>query len=696
MARTKRDNAPLSYAPERGKYTVKSDAYILGHIKMADEIASTVTNLFTEVEGNQQTDINTVDFMVQLFTGKHELGIPQSKRYVNFDAKSAKPADIIFRVMGMLMAPLKPHYIPPFGTQKDKDLADTVERHLAAIYPWHFRKYEERFDIQNRFWQLLGGKSYIQQSYLPFHWDKEIRKRKPGETLGETDDADAMAVKNSMYNTRIAGYKGYAGPPIFTECLDPRTVFPIRTSMGTTAHIKRYKVERFQLQESFRRVGKAVTFGQDGKLNSIADLDKPAGLELPMQADTVGSSTTEYYEYIDDTYCYYVVDGQVAHRYQHNGGIKICRAMGLQTGFKEYALMAMGILWPVRNELPQFDFMRTLWVQKAYLDVFPQLFAQLAEGDSPLQNDAGAPREWNIEPMTVKQIRGTLVNALKDAQSGMDFRAAVEMFAGDIDLATISGLARGVAGAQQPGYAINQLSQAMRTNWKPIIESAELQGSMLYEHYLWMVKNIIREDVTVFGEVASEEQDHRGGEYLTLEWDKIPDFFRVEAQLDPELPIDTQGNMMTYAKLHQEGMVTWEDWVRDGMRKSNPTSYKKQVRKDLAERAFFPKAMEDAMALGRVELTNEIIQSRGLDKLNSIASMDIAALKAARAKQPAPDGQQPAGNGGSTVQPPAGPPGTPGAGPEMAPGTAGVTGNTPPSVGVTGSNPNNPTPAFRG
>jgi len=686
------------YVPQR-KYETKTTDVILGRVRKANELASTIRSIGDQLSGEQQQNTNTLDFLVNLIQGKHDLGIPASKRYVNFDAKSAKPADILFRVLGMLMAQPRPEYIHPDGSSKNEGLRDDIEGHLTQVYPWMWRKYKKRWDIQSLYWQLLAGRSYLQQSYLPFYWDKNVRSRTSGERISKDDDASTIAAKNGMYNDRVRGYKGYMGPPWCVESIDPRMMFPIETAMGNEGYVKIYRMQRLEINESFAKVGKFLEFDKNNKVLDIHDIGKPAGKALPVQSDSAeGNNSIDYYEYIDDAMVYYVVSNEVVHKYQHDGGIQVFPGYGLQTGFNEFNLAAVGILWAVRNELPQFDFMRTLWVQKAYLDVFPQLFAQLGTEDQPLRNEKGDPESWNIEPMTVKQIRGQLVNALKDAESGMDFRAAVEMFAGDIDLATIPGLARGVAGAQQPGYAINQLSQSMRTLWKPVIESRELQFSGLYEHYLWGTKNIVRERTTVFGATEDPENGGKTGRYFALDPDKIEDFFRVEAHLDPELPIDTQGNMMTYAKLHQEGMVTWEDWVRDGLKKSNPTAYREQVELDMARRQWAPKAIEDSMALGRVELTNEILAERGLDKLNAIGNMDVMALKAARAKQPAPDG---GGGGDPNAQIPVdqgpGMPGTPGSGPAVAPSTAGQTGSDiPPSVGVTGANPNNAAPGFRG
>ncbi|MEY4763203.1 MAG: hypothetical protein RLZZ200_3060, partial [Pseudomonadota bacterium] len=561
--------------------------------------------------------------------------------------------------------------------------------HLNAVYPWLMRKYRTRFDLQSLFWQLLVGRSYLQQSYLPNYWDKQIRKRRPDERPSPDDRPEVMTAKNAAFNARVDGYKGYMGPPVFVECIDPRIIFPVMTPRGPEAYIKVYQVQRFEMAEAFKKAGKTVTWRDDGSPDVVdSELEKQAGLELPTQTADFSAGTTVYYEYIDDEEVVYATESRELFRIQHNGGIRIFPAYGLQTGFKEVHLMAVGLLWAVRNELPQFDFMRTLWVQKAYLDVFPQLFAQLGKDDQPILSKEGEAVQWDIEPMTVKQIRGQLVNALKDAQSGMDFRAAVDMFANDIDQATLSSLARGIAGAQQPGYSINQLSQAMRTAWKPIIESRQDQFAEMGADYLQKVAHVWREETTVFCEGAPDASTgRRAGEYNSVSPEDIGDFYQVVAHLDPELPIDKQGTMLTAAKLLQESALTWEDYVREGLGKHNPQQYWREVMRDTARRAYLPKAIEDGMALGRVQLTNQILQAQGLDRLNTTFSQDVQALKAARAGQ-APPGGAPAPNGTPSQMPMAAtPPGPPPANP------GGQGDGIQPTVGA---NPNDPAPGFRG
>lgn len=669
----------LSYKPERKRYERKADDYVVGMVNKAiapKMVAQALTTLGDDVRNANAERDDMIDYMLDLFRGRHDLGIPADKRHVHFDAKSAKPADIIFRVMGMLMAPLKFQYIPPDGSDRDSD-ADAIEAHLNALYPWMARRYQTRWDIQSLFWTLVAGRSYVQQSHLPHYWDKTVMRQRKDEPDGE-------------YNGRVAGYRGYMGPPFLAECLDPRTTWEIRTPQGVDAWVKMYRVERFELDAAFGRIGKKPVYDVQGRIQGVTEEDKQPGQPLPIQTDAAKAGSLVYYEYIDDVMVYYVCEGRVIHSYQHNGGIRIFPAYCLQTGLKENNMDAVGILWAVRNEIPQLDFLRTIWLQMAYLTANPHLFAILGETDDPIRDESGNPREWDLSPGKITQIRGQLVNALKDAGAGVDFRAFVEMITADVDMATISPLARGYGGAQQPGYSINQLAQAMRLLWKPAIESIELQRSMMAEHYLWCQRNIVKQDMSIFAEVNEGEGPRRTGKYFTLKKDSVPEFFRVQAILDPDIPIDKQGQMITGANLHREGMITWEEMTREFFGKTNPESRRRQVYIDMAERAWLPKALEDAMALGRIQVSQEVLEAAGLDKLNSIGNMDIRALAEAR-KTASPDTAG-GGPGGGGVDQPAGHPGGPGPGP-TPPGTPEGGGLV---AQVAGANPANPNPGPRG
>ena len=620
MARKRTD---LVYSPDRQPYTKKTDAFIKARVQTAESIMG----LQQDLESEQALNTESMDHFISLYRQNTDLGIPEDKRFVSFDSRSAKAPDIIHRVMGMLMTPLRPHYIQPYNSVPAENKAAVIEKHLSGAYSHLRQKTGQPFDLQSLFWQLLVGKGFIQQTYLPNYWDKTVRRRRPDEALGDDDDDFIRGRKNGSYNARIDGMKGYMGPPFHIEALDPRIVFPLMTPRGPEAWLKKYVVQRFEAEKAFEDAGAPVRIKTDhnGAVSEI--IRKRPGLELPESEMTGASSNVTYYEYIDDQMVYYVVGNEVAHSYNHGGGIIISPAYGLPTGFKEWELCAVSLLYAVRNEIPQFDFLRTLWANRAYIDVFPQLFAELDAGMDPLRDSEGNPEKWEIEPMTIKQIRGRITNAFKDAQAGVDYRALIDEVSADIDLATIAGLARGVGGAQQPGYAINQLTQSMRTIWKPIVESRENQWAVLYENYLKTVKYRVKEEVTAFTELTTDS-GHKSGEYLSIEPTDIEDFFQVRAELKPDLPIDTQGNMLTWAKMGTEGWATDEEVSREGFNKPNWKERRRQIDRDVMRRQMRPAAIEDAIILGRIKVQQQVAQSAGLDKLNAPFRQNLENMRA--------------------------------------------------------------------
>lgn len=621
-------------------------------IKNTKDAASKINELWSKLDTEDRYRTDSIHHMISLFTGDHELGIPDSQRYVSYDMKSNKPADVIFRVMGMLLAELRCQYIGPSAMLEDRERADRIEAHLNALYPTLFLRNMERWDIHSLFWQLLTGKSYLKQMYLPNYWDKNELKRRPGEKPGKDEAVELSTSKDHEYNDRVAGYRELMGPPIMVESIDPRTIWPIRTkAKGIIGWVLKYRVTRYEFSDAFAERGKTATWTAEGK---VLIREGVAGMEYAETADVPLTESTDYFEYIDDHMIYYVVGDTVVDSYEHNGGVRIFPGYALQTGLTESHLDSVGILWPVRNTLMQLDFNNTLWANKGYLEVFPALFAEVPDGVDLLSDADGKPVDLDLTPGTIKQVRGRLHNAMADSASGTDFRALVEMLGQEVDLATISGLARGIAGAQQPGYSINQLTQAMRTLWKPIIESRELQLSAMYEHYLWMLANIIKEDSAVYAQIDDEA---RGGigTYITIKKGDLDDYYRVKATLNPDLPIDIAGNIQLWFMLYEKGGATWDEFVRKGKNQNNPVSQLKQIRLEAMERETLPEAMKDGMALGRVRLENKILKEQGFTELNETMSLDVQKLKQARAgeMQQAPGMVQPVGPAadGSTVAP---------------------------------------------
>lgn len=697
MAARPKRKPRMIYNPGDDDYAKPDSKVIRSRIGRAVELGQAIRQKLEDVKAGQQINTEAIDYYIGLYKGTIPLGIPNDKRYVQFDAKTAKPADIIHRTMGMLLTPLRSQYIAPKDDEDSAAKAQVIMSHLDGAYEWLKRKHGAMFDHQSLFWQLLTGRGYIQQTYSPAYWNK-MPLQKDGES-------------NDDYNARTQGFKHYAGPPFFVQSLDPRIVYPIPTPQGKREWLKEYTVQRFDAEMAFERaLGTPFAFEMDdgGKVKSFkrgtdaraykkarseyeTNLKKGGsahvqqamrgtpGLELPVGAADNWSGNVTYYEYIDGQNIFYVCEDTVVYEYEHRGGVLISEGLGLTTGFQEFEMAAASLLFAVRHEIPQYDFLRTLWLNRAYMDVFPQLFAELGADEEPLKQSGTDENEvWWIEPGSIKQVRGRLSNPFKDGESGVDFRAAIEMMASDIDLATISGLARGIAGAQQPGYSINQLSQAMRTLWKPIIESRELQWSNLFEHYLWCVKHLIQDEVTVFAETPNES-GVASGTYLSIEPDDIQDFYQVRARLKPDLPIDQQSEMLTWMKAGAEGYATEQEVSLNGFGEANWQSRRNRIERDRMRRTMFPLAAEAAIKLGNVMLENQIAQEMGYDQLNPVFSQSLASMR-----------QQAGGT------PTGGPPGELGAqGGSVDISTQAGVGEGAGVAPTVGGNPANPTPAAR-
>lgn len=598
----------------RGPYTKPTEQQVLGAIKEARRFSAGVQDLAGAAITADAELQSTIEYMIDLFTGKHSLNIPEDRRTVRFDAKSSRAADVVLRVVSALQHPPRRRYVPPVHNSESRRRASLIEAHLNALDDYYERCQGFRYDVQALFWQVLTGHCYIQQTYMPHYWDKQV-------LLKPADDEEETL---SRYLARVTAYKAKAGPPIMRQALDPRSVYPVRNPLGHTAYVKIYRVQRYEFETACRQVGLKPVYDDQKTPVRLVPLD-PAGLEYPESSDAPSGVMT-YYEYIDDEWIFYAVGDRVLYESQHRGAIKIVPAYGLQTGFFEPEYEAVGLLWPVRNEIAQLDFYRTLLAQKVFMDIFPPLVAQLREGETIMLNERGEPREWQLKPGTITQIQGQLTSAFKDATPTVDLLDMLNYLGAEIDLATIPGLLRGNAPQYQSGYSVNQMIAATRTHWKPFIRSRENQLATLDEHYLYIVREILKDSVVIHGQIVDEAGSSQR-KMIELDPDMIDEFPHVEVTISPELPVDRTNMAQTWWNLFKEGGASWDDYMREGLDMPDPETRRRIIERDMVRRQMFPQALEAAIKLGQVQLENELLKERQLDKANALLTADIEALR---------------------------------------------------------------------
>lgn len=615
----------------------------------AMQLGQAVQEVADVVEQALASEQDMIDYMIDLYLGRLPLNLPADKRYVAFDARSSAAVDTVNRIMGLLGTDPSPVFVPPSANPTDITRGQTIQRHLEGVDDWMRKEFGPVAD-QAFFWQVLTGKSFIQQTYLPAYWDKNETRRRRKEGKDESDDPEDMDESPEEYEERANYYRGAMGPPMMRECLDPRVLKPVYTSRGIDGYIKHYSVQRLEIIDEFKQFGIQLYWDEENKLG-WQDITGKAGLELPPYASDAMTPIVDYYEFIDDDDVFYVVEDQCIYQYEHKGAICIEPAYGLVTGFKEAELSSTGVLFAVRNLIPQLDFLLTLWFNKAYIDVFPQLFEELPEGVVPTNKDQ---ESFAIEPMSIRATRGKVLNPLAERESSMDFKAVYETVRTDIEFATISGEVRGIAGANQSGNAIAQALDANKANWRNIPDSRAVQWGNLYSHYLYCVKHVIGDEVSAFA--LDRGSDGRlTAKYYVLKPDDIPDFYQVLADCEPKMPIDAKGDMLSWMKASAEGQATDEEVSRYGFRRNDWEDRRRQVDRDHFRRMALPSAMEDAIALGRVRVQGREAEILGIDKLNPLFQ---AALQPPPTPLPTAGGPPPA----AAPPPPTGEPGANGAG----------------------------------
>lgn len=181
---------------------------------------------------------------------------------------------------------------------------------------------------------------------------------------------------------------------------------------------------------------------------------------------------------------------------------------------------------------------------------------------------------------------------------------------------------RGITGSNQSGRAIAQALEANKANWRTITETRATQWGNLYSHYLWCVKERIKEDVSAFA-LDRGADGKLTAKYYVLKPDDIPDFYQVLADCDPKLPINAQGDMLAWMKASSEGQATDEEVARHGFRRNDWEDRRRQVDRDHFRRMALPYAMEDAIALGKVRVQGQEAEILGIDKLNPLFQMSI-------------------------------------------------------------------------
>jgi len=161
------------------------------------------------------------------------------------------------------------------------------------------------------------------------------------------------------------------------------------------------------------------------------------------------------------------------------------------------------VLYSLRYYQPRLDSLLTGKSAWAYLSMFPIMSYEPVNAgqlpaviDMPTGNAAQAPVQNTFKPGKISTPPpGYKLVFQSPPSTGAAVDQLIQIYRDLIDIAGIPSIFRGVGGARQAGYAINQLMAAANVQYKNMGTSLAYQFERASELILWMAANTVPEDL---------------------------------------------------------------------------------------------------------------------------------------------------------------------------------------------------------
>lgn len=257
-----------------------------------------------------------------------------------------------------------------------------------------------------------------------------------------------------------------------------------------------YLANRYGMQETTKDGSRRLIDPQ----NMLGGMPEPEGY---LRSSGAGFCTK--IEYWDAAWWHVVIDGQNApgfpKRNPYNGRLPYIRAKS------DPVLFALSFL------VPGLDALLTMKLNWSYLGAYPSpkiTTLPNAQGAPALDIPGGDDGDATADQDAVLRWKpgiaidlpvGKDMTFLVPPPVGQDLNEMITIVRGLIDVAGVPSVFRGIGGADQAGYAINQLIAAANLTYKKLGESLERQFAQAGEFLWYCVANRIKDDVYVRGDV---------------------------------------------------------------------------------------------------------------------------------------------------------------------------------------------------
>ena len=511
---------------------------------MADE-AERIIRLYSRLKRQYGGLHRKMDDLEKMRNLDHTVVVPKRFRRTTKAVKTPYIPDTLRRLVAILTANYPQVRVPPRGTRaKDTENANALELWTVGCLLQLERQRRRRVWRQSLDAAVGLSIGVMKLTHWPDPWKLDGFRR-----LAEEDEDDYFARKDRLK-------RGLRIPIDWTD-VDPRSYFPVEDEMGLCEVLqvteravegvsRRYHVPREEL----------LTPGRNGTDYSP---------NVKFIEDWQREEATVTYMAITGAERYGRGPGRILDVVHHGyPRLPYFPFDGLSTSSLKPEWGHHGVVEHIVPMVDMADEFLTEMRGWARMGAYPMLINQKSEG-SLTEGDEGAP---DSERSVIEFEAGTSVETtgkvywLQPPEIGRDMNRMVEFAIRTInEYGGIVPVLRGIAGLEQPGYAIAQLSTAARQVFDPILDNAVLALEEMVGFLWWLVEHKIKEPVPILAQGTKQGQKR----WLTVGPEEIDGYYVAMVQIEPLQATDvialgqfglqqTQGKLMSKRRHIEENL----------------------------------------------------------------------------------------------------------------------------------------------
>ena len=282
-----------------------------------------------------------------------------------------------------------------------------------------------------------------------------------------------------------------------------------------------------------------------------------------------------------------------------------------------FRTVSLPTLYALRFLVPALNELLTMKMNWAYLSAYPiPVIEALASADQMLQSlpvgDTGEPSPDAISKWKPGKEHflppGYTMRFLEPPKTGGDIDRMIDYIREMIDISGVPSVMRGVGGARQPGYAINQLMAASQLTYRQLGQGLSRQQEMICEFLHHNVRHTIDSEVYILASGGDERRwlGLRPTGRLTAELAPVDMLGPSKVTFRPILPTDEQSNAMIAIQLTNPAHPLISDYtaLKDHLQKDDPDAELDRivVQQELAAEPLRARMLAEAMRQAGIPL----------------------------------------------------------------------------------------------